>query len=139
MKYQLGTYQTTEGKIEITRINLSLPSSKPYYVTYLSDLNYPKAWISEKTLDLIIIREEPEPLENWKHPYFGQPILVRDDEAQEWKKEIFKGYNPDSEYPVSTTRHYYKLYKFPEPSIQMTTAELLALAKEVKGINVELK
>ena len=143
MKYQKGIYQTTEGRIRITRISTSESSSVPYYIIFLSQSNQSMGWVAEDYLDLIIIQEKPttpEPLENWKHPYYGKPILVRDSEDEEWQEEIFESYLPYVEKPVVVKYGSgYRLYKFPEPLIQMTTAELLALAKEVKGVEVELK
>ena len=142
MKYQLGTYQTTEGKIEITKIRES-KHPYPYIITYMSDPNFPTMGVTEKHLDSIIIQKEtatPEPLENWKHPYFGKPILVRNSDNNEWEEHIFEAYALSAYYPVTTKSGIcWRFYKFPEPSIQMTTAELLALAKEVKGVEVELK
>ena len=157
MKYQLGTYQTTRGKMEITDIDKVCII--PYKVNYLEyqESGFDSIWETEGYLDSIIIDSgyvptpyiptsgnetnlvkpsTPEPLENWKHPYFGRPILVRDREEHKWIETAFSAYIPDDDYPVRTKIGGYKLYKFPE-SIELTQEELLQIAAEAKGVDVE--
>lgn len=95
-------------------------------------------WFLNSSLKLIESVEQskaPEPLENWKHPYYGKPILVRD-EDKEWHTDIFLHYYENSLYPVRCSTGSYMYYKFPEP-IELTQEELLQIAAEAKGVDVQ--
>ena len=84
--------------------------------------------------------ETPEPLENWKHPYYGKPILVRDYEDDEWMTKIFSAYAEGRPSPIIDSEGWYwKQYKFLEPAkpIELTQEELLQIAAEAKGVDVE--
>ena len=80
---------------------------------------------------------KPEPLENWKHPYYGKPILVSRNDHHDWQMERFGAYIHGQKNPVlDMNGNVWSYYKFPEP-IELTQEELLQIAAEAKGVDVE--
>ena len=97
--------------------------------------------LKEEQLKLIE-NATPEPLENWKHPYHGQPILVRDNEASKWKEGIFVSYLHESFFPVVVKCQHsggvtiYKQYKFPD---QEPKAPEYTIEEAEKEFNIKIK
>lgn len=75
-----------------------------------------------------------EPLENWTHPHFRKPILVRYFEDSEWKERSFLYHDEGSEFPIVVENEdgaigRYKLYKFQDEVPSMTKEEAQAKFK----------